>query len=110
MSLDLGAVKAEPGIALVSLEVEDLFFDTEPVLVRAQPTREDALLTAAVTDSSTNTVIAQKAMTAGGDGWHSAQFEPLAEGAYRVTITGEKTETASDAFAVGPEASDTDIV
>jgi hypothetical protein len=106
MALDLGAVKADPGTVTLSLEVDDLFFDSEPVVVRALPNREEAALTATIVASTTGATVSQRSLTATPDGWHSAQFEPLPEGEYHVSVTGQKTETAMDSFGVGPQPQD----
>ena len=103
MTLDLGAVKAGPGLVSLSLDVEDLYFDTEPVVVRALPSKEGTALIAKIIDSATNAIVAHQQLAQTPDGWHSAQFGPFGAGEYRVSVTGEKTEPAMDAFAVGAE-------
>ena len=101
MTLDLGAVKAGPGLVSLSLEVEDLYFDSEPVVVRVLPDKPDTTLTARIINSATNQEAGRQELTEAGDGWHTGDFGILQAGEYRVTVTGEKTEPAMDAFAVG---------
>ena len=100
--LDLGGFRRDPTETSVALEVEDLFFDTESVEVRAQPVRSDATLTATVADSETGAEVATMAMVQDGD-LHIADFGLLPEGAYSVRVSGEHVRTVEDSFAVGAE-------
>jgi hypothetical protein len=101
MALDLGAVKAGPGLVSLSLEVEDLYFDSEPVVVRVRPDKAGTELTARIISPATNSEAGTRKLTESPDGWHVGDFGRLQPGEYRVTVTGEKTEPAMDAFAVG---------
>ena len=97
LDLDLGDFK-KPKIA-VALEVEDLYFVSEAVSVRARPRRDDRLA-ATFCRSGESAPLAQLAMTPAENDWYGATFIPPAPGAYRVTVSGDNVEQAEDAFAV----------
>lgn len=89
----------------VSLEVDDLYMEGQPVTVRAQPQEGRAQLFAR---------LVQHAGAAGPrlplqpreDGWQAAELGSLPAGAYRVEISGDNVEPAADSFAVArPPAS-----
>lgn len=84
----------------VALEVEDLFFDTENVEVRARPSRVDVALTATVTDSETGAEVAVQALNRDGE-WQVGDFGTLPEGAYAVRVMGPEVLPVEDSFAVG---------
>jgi pimeloyl-ACP methyl ester carboxylesterase len=102
MSLDLGGFRRGPKETQLALEIDDIFFESEPVEVRAKPERSDVALTATVVDSASGDVVESKPMNAHGE-WHSVSFGTLLEGAYAVRVTGEGVHAAEDAFAVGAE-------
>ena len=87
--------------AQVALEVEDVYFAGEPVDGARTPEQ-------AATRSSTATLwrsgesqpVATAQMPAASDDWRNAEFAPPAAGAYRVTVTGDRVETAEDSFVV----------
>ncbi|MDQ3874004.1 MAG: hypothetical protein M3322_00415, partial [Actinomycetota bacterium] len=77
----------------VSLDVDDLYAASEPVLVRARPDGdrvEDGLLAVAV-DVETGVERARRPLTHRDDGWHDTELGPLPEGVYRVTVLGAGT-------------------
>ena len=86
----------------LSLDVEDLYPASEPVLVRARPDAEDAgeLLAVAV-DAESGEELARLPLTPRDDGWHEAELGPLPEGVYRVTVLGAGTvEPVTDLVTV----------
>jgi hypothetical protein len=97
-NLNLGAFK-KPG-GRVALEVEDVFFAKEPVVVRARPANKDTALTAALWKTGDDQPVAAKSLQRDGGDWYHAEFAPLPPGAYRVDVTGPGMETAEDSFAV----------
>jgi pimeloyl-ACP methyl ester carboxylesterase len=97
-SLDLGAFKKPK--ARVALEVDDVFFDGEPIEVRACPTRSDLKLSAMMWRSGGNQPMATVEMKPADGDWLNAEFQPPVAGAYRVTVEGTDVETAEDSFVV----------
>lgn len=85
----------------VNLEVEDLYWSTEPVTVRARPARDGAQLVAHITNSDTGRPVGMKELKENADGWHVATFDGPGEGAFEIVVSGgPDVEPASDAFAV----------
>jgi Lecithin:cholesterol acyltransferase len=79
---------AVPTIDL-SVDVDDLYSPTEPVVVRARPDRDPTdVLEAVAVDVETGEERARGGLTAGDDGWWAAELGPLAEGVYRVSVLG----------------------
>lgn len=76
----------------LSLEVDDLYSTSEPVIVRVLPEKDpaDELLAVAV-DVETGEERARQPLARRDDGWHEAELGPLPEGAYRVTAFGAGT-------------------
>jgi hypothetical protein len=74
----------------LSLDLDDLYSASEPIVVRARPERATtgALLAIAV-DAETGEVRARKLLAHGDERWHQAELGPLPEGVYRVTALGE---------------------
>ena len=101
-ALDLGKFRKDPADRSIALEVEDLFFQTEPVEFRATPVRQDVSLHATVTDSDTGAEVTRLALQKDGDG-QVGSIGVLPEGAYTVRVTGEGLLPVEDAFAVGEE-------
>lgn len=96
--LDLGAFRKPK--TQVALEVEDVFFAGEPIVVRAHPGKRDAALNATLWRTGESQPVAAKPLQAASGDWHGAEFAPPGAGAYRVTITGPDVETVEDSFAV----------
>jgi hypothetical protein len=97
---NLGAIKGPEN--KVALEVEDVFFAGEPILVKARPSLEadDLVLQAALWRSGEQKPLAQTELKRAGDDWRQAEFPPPGEGAFRVTVTSPGTETVEDSFVV----------
>jgi len=85
---------------MVTLEVDDLYADGEPIQVRARPAAPDTPLSATIWRSGEADPVARLSLSAGDDGWQSATTGPLDEGAYRVIVGGAGVQAAEDAFAV----------
>ena len=99
--VDLGAFRGPIGKAKISLSVDDLLLDTEPLEIRARPSREEVELTATISGGPDDDMVARLVLAPSDDGWHSATNAPLPAGAYRVRITGQDVDPAQDSFAVG---------
>jgi pimeloyl-ACP methyl ester carboxylesterase len=86
----------------LSLDVDDVYSPSEPIVVRAQPERDpsEALVAIAV-DVETGEEPARRALARKDDGWYEAELGPLPEGVYRVTAFGAGTvEPVSDLVTV----------
>jgi hypothetical protein len=89
----------------VSLDVDDLYSPSDPVVVRARPDREspEGLLAVAV-DVETGEERARRPLAEREDGWHEAELGPLAESVYRVTVLGAgRVEPVTDLVTVAGE-------
>jgi pimeloyl-ACP methyl ester carboxylesterase len=85
----------------VALEVEDLYWQGEPVIVRARPEREDVQLIATLLSTDDGASVGPIPLREGSDGWRVAEFTPPAPGAYRVEVSGgAEVEPAADSLAV----------
>ncbi len=96
--LDLGTFRKR--MTQVALEVDDVFFAGEPIVVRARPSRDDAKARATLWRSGESRHAATAEMQRTGDGWLVTEFPPSVAGAYRVAVTGSDVETAEDSFVV----------
>ena len=96
--LDLGDFRKPK--AQVALEVEDVFFRGEPIVVRASPGKDDLKLTATLWRSSENQPVAVAEMKQAAGDWLGTEFAPPVAGAYRVTVGGTDAETAEDSLVV----------
>jgi hypothetical protein len=103
---DLGKFLKPDRRSQLSLIVEDVFFDTESVMVEAEGETDDLELTATITNSVTGAVEARAPMqSARRDTRYHVELPPLAEGSYRVTVDGGSDVTpVTDAFGVTPQA------
>jgi hypothetical protein len=95
--LDLGSFRKPK--AQVALEIEDVFFADEPIVVRARPSRQEVPLTATLWRTGESRQVATQPLRPAGD-WQSAEFAPPGGGAYRVIVSGTDAEPAEDSFAV----------
>ena len=84
----------------VSLAIEDIYWDHEPVIVRAEPVGVAGELYATVVDPSTSDEVGRKQLLPDAEGYWSASFGILPASGYRVTITGGGTEPIMDSFVV----------
>lgn len=98
LDLDLGDFRK--GAVQVSLEVDDVRFAGEPVVVRARPSRADVELRATLRRSGERAAVGTTTMRAAADGWLHAEFAPPEAGAYRVRVDGADVEPAEDALVV----------
>jgi pimeloyl-ACP methyl ester carboxylesterase len=87
----------------IALEVEDLLFEEEPLIIRARIDGGDdnaTRLKASLVDATTNEVLKDVELAPAQDGWRTAKLSSLPAGAYRVQVSGVGLPTAEDAFAV----------
>jgi len=113
--LDLSRYRRLPrGIPLtppakLSLRIEDIYLPNEPIAVHVRPDTEGLDLEVTIANVDSGAVVAQGALGPPGDGgWRHAEFSPLAEGVYRISVGVEAVgvEPVSDVFAVIGELSD----
>jgi len=99
--LDLGDFLApSPVLEQVALELPDVTWADEPVVVRAR-VDVDAPLTATLLDGATGSQVAQIALDEAGDGWRAGAFDPPPPGGYTVRVSGGAgVEPVMDALAV----------
>jgi hypothetical protein len=96
--LDLGDFK-KPKIQ-VALEVEDVYFADEPIVVRARPSHDDVVLHASLWRPGENQPLARLALPRAGGGWRQVELAAPGTGAYRVTVAGPDVEMVEDSFVV----------
>ena len=108
LSIDLSKFRAPE--RSVALDLEDLYFDDEPVVLRAraqdaegEPLR-DVGVRAELRDASSDAVLRSFEFLPADEGWNVAKLSPLAAGAYRVQITTTGLPGVEDAFAVARRA------
>ncbi len=103
LSFDLGDFRGQTE-KTIGLEVEDLHFDDEPVVVRALVRDADGdRMSAAIAAMSGEDLPEQArriALRAMGDGWYQGEVPPLPEGGYRVRVSLPGAHPAEDTFVV----------
>jgi pimeloyl-ACP methyl ester carboxylesterase len=102
IEIDWGRFKDAVPMNDVSLDVDDLYTPTEPIVVRARPDREPLhdLMVMAV-DVESGVERARQPLVARDAGWYEAALGPLPEGVYRVTVYGSTSvEPVSDLVTV----------
>jgi len=87
----------------LSLDVEDVFYADEEIVVRAQCSEPGAIPWARIEDTETAAVVAtNELMSEVDDGWMQGAFQPLPPGSYRITVGAEGVDAqpVSDLFVV----------
>ncbi len=67
----------------ISLDLDDAYLATEPVVIRALPEQEWVTLTAKAVDIDTGREVAT-GLRPGSEGWREAELGPFSEGTYRL--------------------------
>lgn len=83
----------------LSVDIDDSYAASEPVVVKARPSEEPVELTADVVNLDDGTTWSQ-GLTRDSDEWHRTEFNLLPPGVYRVTVRGFSVQSVSDVFAV----------
>jgi len=83
-NIDLGRFRKEQTVAL---QVEDLFWSDEPIVVQARPTKSETNLLMTLYRSGEQQPVSTAHMVLGVDGWHVANLNPLPFGTYRAEVT-----------------------
>jgi hypothetical protein len=84
----------------LTLQVRNVYFSPEPVVIGAVPTRAVSGLRIEITDCATGAMVEQAIMRPGTEGGYVHIFRPARGGGFRIVVTGEArwVEPASDAF------------
>jgi pimeloyl-ACP methyl ester carboxylesterase len=101
IDLDLGKIRGLGDLDL-SMDVDDAFAATEPLLVRAKPQLQIAGELEALVEDADGKEAARGRLVLGQDEWYEVELSPLPPGAYRVTVNGEDVKPVTDVFAVLP--------
>lgn len=97
----MGRGDATPGLAHLSLDVEDLYWEGQPFNVRARADREVEGLRATLFDADTGAEVAARPLAGEPGGWQQGEFGPVAAGFYRVVVSGgESAAPVADVFEV----------
>jgi pimeloyl-ACP methyl ester carboxylesterase len=84
----------------VSLEVEDVYWDHEGVIVRTEQKNVGGDLYAVVADAATGFEVDRLKLIQQADGNYSADFGALGESNYQVTVSGAGIQPIQDSFVV----------
>ena len=97
--IDLDRFKALP--SRVAVEIDDAFGTSEPVTLRAR-SEGDNDLSITIVNVATGQAVAHATPESGLGEWREAEFPPLPEGTYRVTVSDldGDAEPVSDVFVV----------
>jgi pimeloyl-ACP methyl ester carboxylesterase len=101
IGIDLEHYKALGTTRRIGVEIDDAFYASEPVSLRAR-SESGADLYAAITNVETGLESAPALLKQGIGEWQSVEFPPMPEGTYRVTVRDaeNKSEPVSDIFLV----------
>jgi hypothetical protein len=104
--LDLGRFLAPDRRVQLSLDLEDVYFDDEPIVVEVAANEDRRELIVTVEDSTTGAEAARQPMTDRRDGTYIATCGPFPSGSYRVNIRGdENVAPIVDAVGISPRVS-----
>jgi hypothetical protein len=90
-----------PGLASVSLAIEDLYWTGQPIAIRAKATQEGKPLSATLVDADMGTEVASLPLVEKVDGWQHGELAPLSPGFYRIVVRGDRSVApVADIFEV----------
>jgi pimeloyl-ACP methyl ester carboxylesterase len=99
LSIDTDGIYA--AVARLSVEIEDLFFVDEPIVVHAKPEFPVVGLEAVVVSVETGDEVKKVALAEDDDDWLKADLAPLPPGDYRMTVRAPASvDPVTDVFAV----------
>ena len=85
----------------VSLRIDDAYVAGESITIHSRCQSDAMQLTAVVVNVHTGCEVARQRMHAGANNEHEAEFAPLSEGTYRITISDQGSAgSVSDVFLV----------
>jgi pimeloyl-ACP methyl ester carboxylesterase len=103
-SFDPSSYRDAAGKIGQSMDVEDWFSTSDPVVVRARPLEDPGgVLVAVVEDAETGEEKLRRPLQPADDGWYQAELGPLPEGVYRVASQGASVEPVTDLVTVVDE-------
>jgi pimeloyl-ACP methyl ester carboxylesterase len=105
LDLDLSAAAYRSAASLpvkVSLDLEDAYWDDEPILLKVHTDSPAApSLDVGIAEVSSGTEVARVVFPAGREGWRVAEVSPLSAGLYRCTVGGYSgVNVVTDVFTV----------
>jgi hypothetical protein len=90
-----------PGATHLSLDLEDLYWEGEPVSVRVRADREVSGLRATLVNADTGAEVSSLPLTAAPDGWQRGELGAVPAGLYRVVVGGgDSVAPVADVFEV----------
>jgi hypothetical protein len=97
----MGRGDTAPGKAHLSLDVEDLYWEGEPVNVRVRADRHVEGLRAALVNADTGAEVASRTLAGESDGWQQGEFGGVGAGFYRIVVAGgDSVAPVADIFEV----------
>jgi hypothetical protein len=91
---------AEASQSAVSMTVDDAYAAGEPITIRSRYHNDTVQLTAVIANVHTGLEVARQRMHAGANNEQEAEFAPLPEGTYRITVSDHSVDSVSDVFIV----------
>lgn len=82
---------ASPGLAHLSLDVDDLYWAGEPLNIRVRADREVSGLQATLVDASTGLEVARRPLVGEPGGWQQGELGAVGQGFYRVEVSGDES-------------------
>jgi hypothetical protein len=90
-----------PGKAHVSLDLEDLYWEGEPINVRARADGDVGGLQATLVNADTGAEVARRTLAGDPGGWQQGDLGAVAPGFYRVGVSGgDSARPVADIFEV----------
>ena len=89
-----------PGLGHISLDLEDMYWAGQPIVMRARADREVEGLEVTLVDADTGGEVARRPLVGDGSGWQRGEFGEVKAGYYRVGVSGESLAPAADIFEV----------
>jgi hypothetical protein len=101
LDLDLGKFLAPDRRVQLSLQVDDVYFDDEPVAVGIDAGEDQLSLVATIEDSTTGRIVVTRPLRDRRDGTYIVDCGALPEGSYRVRVSGDDSRIAPVTDSIG---------
>lgn len=90
-----------PGMAHVSLDLEDLYWEGQPINVRARADNGAGGLSVTLVNADTGAEVARRPLTGAPGGWQQGELGEVGAGFYRVVVSGgDSIRPVADIFEV----------